>query len=192
LELSDILARSPICKPYPPPARSPGVHLSGVLRYIASTIRLKGIWESVLEDEYPLRMAIGVMWEEFCASLYPDSVWWPDEIQRDGVYMTCDGQCVIEKPRVAEGMALEECKATSQKRRRGDEFLRDWLRMHQGQGYCMGYQTNLVRWHMLYLQGDYNGSGPQYIRYLVAFTAEEIRKTWNMVLQNRDRAEPES
>lgn len=184
LERADLEKRVPIKRTAL--VRSPGIHLSGVLRYIAET---SGILRPVddLDEELPLRMVLGLAWEEFAVSLYPAIFYQPGEAHRDGVAMTCDGIDFAQ----ADGRRLEEFKATWKRVRSGEQLLRDWLWMHQGRGYCKGYGVDRVRWHVYYVNGDYRGSGPIYMRYLVEFTAEEIDQTWYMVLANRDKAEPE-
>jgi hypothetical protein len=193
LERNDLLQRAKLAPLGSPNQRSSGVHLSGVLRYIAQTSKLISALARIDEEELPLRWALGLAWEEFCVSLYPGAVWQPGEVEVEGVYMTCDAlNCIplrVAPPDFNQPqLVVEEFKFTWKKRQTTAEFLDDWMWMQQGRGYCMGYQTNFVRYHVCYVNGDYRGMSPLYVRHLVEFHPEEIRKTWTMVMANKDKA----
>lgn len=193
LERSDLLNRVPVER-RKLPKRAPGMHLSGILRYTLSSYRMPG-WQKYLidldEDEglLPLLWALGIAWEEFCVSLYPSTMWQPGEVSVEDptttnrqVWMNCDGLYALP----GGGLALDEFKYTSCKRKPADQFLRDWLKMQQGLGYCAGYGAEYVRWHVLW---NYQPYKPQYIRYLVQFTLQEIEASKRMIFNNRAAAE---
>lgn len=193
LELSDLLARTPIQRPKAPPHRSPGVHQSGVLAYIAHSIGILKPDEKDEEDasEYPVLWALGQAWEEFCVSLYPDVDWQPGEETRDGISGSCDGLSFWEDESTTR---IEEYKFTFKKVKTGDEFLKDdamWMWRHQGRAYCKLYGPRVVRWHVCHVRGDYKAFGPVYKRYAVEFSDKEIDQTWSMLCNNRDKAVPE-
>jgi hypothetical protein len=166
------------------PERTKGMHLSGVLRYIAITTGLLKIAQAIAEEELPLRMALGFAWEEFASTLYPHLIYQPGEITEAGVIMTCDGHSILD-----DRFAIEEFKCTWKKVRTGNELIREeWYWGHQGRGYCWGYDARFVRWHILYINGHYRGGGPVYMRYLVEFSDREVESTRNMVLKNAARA----
>ena len=78
LEFVDLTARQPIARPTKPLSRAPGVHQSGIIKYIAEKIgKLKP--GEPLEEEMPTLIALGYAWEEFAVSLYPEIVWQPGE-----------------------------------------------------------------------------------------------------------------
>jgi hypothetical protein len=187
-EFEDLRKRRVLKRPASVP-RASGVHVSGILRVLGEAAGVLKVGEP-LDEEYPLRMAVGIAWEEFVASMYPKWRWQPGEKVVDEIAMNCDGYNNTLH-------CLEEAKATwkSSASRRGPDFLNEWMWMMQGRAYGTGYRehcqiygTSRVRWHVLYLSGDYRGSGPQYIRYLVEFTEKEIADTWKMLLDNRHRA----
>lgn len=190
LDRADLLSRAPVVH-RPPAPRSPGMHLSGVLRYVLTTSRMPG-WRRYMSDLdadeglLPLIWAVGIMWEEFCISLYPETIWQPGETSFGipPVWMTCDG--LIPSGECRSLWSIDEFKYTSCKRKTGVEFLRDWLKMQQGLGYCAGYGADTVRWHVLW---NYQPWAPQYVRYLVRFTQAEIDGCKRMVLGNREGAE---
>ena len=104
--------------------------------------------------------------------------------------------------RLPEESMLEEVKATWMSRlekadgrtetplARPVTGIRRW--MLQLAGYCYMLGLTRARLHVLWVNGDYRGSGPQYFTYLIEFTAEELDRMWrNMILPNRDSAHPE-
>lgn len=184
LERKDILARFPIVRP-PAAPRTPGIHASGILRYVAETSGMKKVLEQISEDDLPLRWAMGFAWEEFCASFYPDMVYQPGEASPHNIVMTCDGHSYIDEI----GFVIEEFKYTAKKRKDAPTFcLEEWLWLQQGKGYCWGYGASNVRWHVCYYNGDYKGAGPVYMRYLIHFNEEDLAATSRMLLANRERA----
>lgn len=188
-ERRDLLLRSPIVRARAESAavrRSEGIHLSGVLRYIALEGGLmRRAAEQIEEDELPTRMALGIAWEEFGASLIPAMYWQPGEVYDSGVYMNCDG--ITAGPDWE--IVIEEFKLTWRKARVAAEVLSDeWYWMQQGRGYCLGYSATEVRYHVLYVNGDYRGSGPLYRTYRIRFDESELQSTRRMLLANRERA----
>ncbi len=105
MEWADVARR--IHHPFPEShPRSPGVHLSGVLRYIAleaGILSKPGVestsgkqLQDVDEEEMPLRMMLGMFFEEGAVGLYPEMQWQPGELERDRVFGTPDGMSIIE------------------------------------------------------------------------------------------------
>lgn len=171
--------------------RSSGVHLSGVLKVVAETSGLlKGTSAPTdFENDYPTIMALGVAWEEFAISFYPDSVWQPGEMERDGIFGTPDG--LSQQP----VDLFEEFKFTTKKLQPIENC---WWYLRQGMGYCAlsrsnGLNINHVRYHICWAHGDYQREHfPIYTRTLVQFEDVEIEKFWrNVVLKNKDKAKSE-
>lgn len=198
LDFADLAKRHPVVRPHVngksvvQAERAAGVHQSGVLQYIARAIKILKPDERD-EEEYPLIWALGQAWEEFAASLYPEMEWQPGEVELNGIWRTCDGLNTADAPWLdidGEPM-LEEFKATYKRLRTGAEFLKEWMWMHQGRGYCSAYQVRLCRWHVFYVKGDYQTFGPVYRRYLVRFTDQEIEQTEAMLVKNRDHSRAE-
>lgn len=172
-----------------PPTRKPGLHLSGLLRYVATTAKLIPEYEQLDPSAMPLQWAMGQAWEEFCASLVSgqstidsDFLWQPLEVE-DPVIMNCDG--ITFGP---SGTMLEEFKCNRSKRIPGDRFISKqyrWSWLHQAMGYCLGYDTDTVRWHVLYLM---EFPEPKYIQYIVQFSPKELSDMNRMIENNRDAA----
>lgn len=158
-------------------SRGKGLHLSGVLKHVLISYRLPG-WQKYIEEldesKIPLLWALGIMWEEFVCSLYTGWLWQPGEVRSAGVYMNCDGI----NPEVG---CLEEAKYTSAAVRTGAEFMLDWPKMHQGKGYCLGYDYRRVRWHVLYNRKPW---APVYKRFLIEFSDKEIGDMRRMIESN--------
>lgn len=164
--------------------RSSGVHLSGVIKYV---LEVAGLLDpDDLTDIMPLRMAVGMAWEAFVVGLWPELQWQPGEQCRDGVYGSPDG---------ITGDCLEEFKATWKSRLDKSEIKgvrppdkkiteqRMW--MLQLAGYCHMMGLTRARLHVLWVNGDYRQSGPQYFTYLIEFTEAELSRVWNnMILPN--------
>jgi hypothetical protein len=202
LQRQDLAHRSPIHRPEREHARTPGVHLSGVLVKVAESIGVLKPGEPI-EEDLPLRVVAGHMWEEFAVSLYPGIVWQPGETCVDGVWMTPDGleaDCYLYQmiggaytnPNpIIRADALHEFKCTWKKVRSGPDLLAEWYWMAQGKGYCKGYGVRHVKWHVFYVNGDYHNSGPIYKTYTVEFSEKEIEQSWRMVLNHKHLAVPE-
>lgn len=187
LQRGDMLTRARLRHPVTPAPRSSGIHVSGVLRYLVLESGLIRYQDQLDDDELPLRMACGFMWEEFCASLYPSIIWQPGEISESGLLMNCDGLSATEL--APSGIRVEEFKATWRKAKSAADVLSDeWYWMQQTRAYCWAYHTNDLRLHALFINGDYRGSGPLYRRYAYRFEDREIETTKNMLLANCERA----
>lgn len=170
--------------------RSSGVHLSGVIKYVLTTAGLLDADD--LTDIMPLRMAVGMAWEAFAVGLWPHLIWQPGEQCRDGIYGSPDGITYSEDGDCAQ---LEEFKATWKSRLERSEakgvrppdrkITEQRMWMLQIAGYCWMMGLTRARLHVLWINGDYRGSGPQYFTYLLEFSEEELERTWNnMILPN--------
>lgn len=187
--------------PYPTHKRSGGIHLSDILRKIAvSTGQLK---DEDRDDEMPIRVFLGLAWEQMAARLYPNMIWQPSEVKRDGIAGSPDGYTykggLIEEPdgtRHQDGeLIIDEFKYTGKSLRvKGGtpDQLKDirgeWLWMHQGMGYCNmhEYRPDKVRYHVCWAMGNYTFPiKERYIRYLIQFSPNELEGNWKMVVKNK-------
>lgn len=194
LEWTDIDAIAPKERVYTGP-RSSGVHLSGVIKYVLQTAGL--LDPDDLTDIMPLRMAVGMAWEAFVVGLWPNLVWQPGEVSRDGIVGSPDG---ITPAREADDVScLEEFKATWKSRLEKSEtkgvrppdrkITEQRMWMLQLCGYCHMMGLTRARLHVLYVNGDYRQSGPQYFTYLIEFSQTELERVWNnMILPNIEGA----
>lgn len=190
-------------------SRTPGVHLSGVLDFIAGA---SGLFKTSktqpgadFEENYPTIMAMGVAWEEFAAGLYPDMAWQPGEWQRDEIYGTPDGLSSVASCAYCQSLngcqcslagcedstaIVEEFKFTTKKLQPVEQC---WKYVRQGMGYCAMSGFRHVRYHVCWAHGDYSGSHwPIYTRTLLEFSEEEIEKFWRaVILPNKAKARRE-
>jgi len=179
IEWTDI--RSRIVRDRPKLKRSSGVHLSGVIKYVLTTSGLLGPQD--VTDEMPLRMCVGMAWEDWAVGLWPNMTWQPGEVSLDGVSGSPDG--ITER-------TLEEFKATWKSSFTHGDILKERLWMWQMMGYSKMLGVTEARLHVLWVNGDYRPPAPSYMAYRIRFTQEEIDRFWtNVVLKNKVNATPE-
>lgn len=191
------------------PVRSPGVHLSGIIRSVAlSTGALKSRDdeedldvmiantqpENVGDNSRLMLVVLGMAWESWMAPRIPGMIHQPGELCLDGVYMSPDGIAFDEK---GKGK-LHEFKATWTTARKPIEDHAMW--MWQAAGYLAALSEHFkepwlnVVFHPVFMRGDYTRTGPQWPLYRpqeIEFEPEEIRSYWDMLLRNRGNAKPE-
>ncbi len=188
LEWADIEGRTKHRKPKSASIRSSGHHLMQVIRYaLTESGQLKSYASDIDEERMPLRMFMGMVWEDGVVGLWPDLVWQPGEVELDGVFMTPDGISMLAPH--DEFLCVEEFKLTWKSSRRGEDIISEKLWMWQLAGLCKGMHCNYARLHVNYVMGDYKGSGPQYFTYLLHFSQDELDKFWkNIIIANRDKS----
>ena len=156
-----------------PPVRTPGLHLSGLLRYVAQKSKITAYINDVAEEDLPIRWMLGQVFEEFAASLFPDMVWQPYECQSP-LIMNCDG--------ISVG-TIREFKFNRAKKYSGAELLKKktvW--MWQGMGYCLGYGATRVQWEVMSVM---EWPDPLWTQYLVEFSDKELEGMQRMIDSNR-------
>lgn len=177
-------------------SRSSGIHLmADVLRpaLIKSGI-LKPLDKEQLEiDEFPFRMACGMAMESWFQGLWPDMIWQPGELVKDGIIMTPDGVTLDGGELTGGEGLLEEMKATWCSRRTyGKDITEHRTWMFQDAGYLNGIELRYVRQHVWWMCGDYKQGPPtpMYVTYLLEFSQWELDDFWkNVVLNNKPEME---
>jgi hypothetical protein len=61
-----------------------------------------------------------------------------------------------------------------------------WYWMTQFKSYCTMMDVDVTIARVLYIMGDYHGSGPMYQVYKIQFTYAELTENWDMILRHRD------
>lgn len=85
--------------PQPQTTRSGGAHVSDVLKVLREySISHNRYTEDDKEDEMPLRILLGLAFEEAAARLYPTMHWQPGEVAWDGLAGSPDGIDTVEYP----------------------------------------------------------------------------------------------
>ena len=165
--------------------RSPGLHLTDIIRDLMvvsgmdqgnqswsrqPTMNTGFVWEEVLFSK----------WEEILSPAFAKLLgracsWYnTGELQFDGIYMTPDGIDVAGTP-----WTLQEAKCTWKSTKKPP--TENWRYMVQAKAYCTALGIDRVMFHILYLMGDYKGSGPQYHPWLITFTPEELHENFEML-----------
>lgn len=168
--------------------RSKGVHVSGVLKYVAQEMKiLKPRAEDEI-DEMPMVVAAGFAMEGLLSGLYPHMMWQPGEVKRQGIVGSPDGVSMlsITEGRGIADTVIEEFKLTykSLRTRVGDAILNEWLWMEQMKAYCNMYVDRPVhaRLHVWFACGDYQYPlKPRYMRYLIEFGRQELANNWSLL-----------
>ena len=183
--------------------RSRGVHVSGVLKYVAEELKiLKPRAEDEI-DEMPMVAAAGFAMEGLLAGLYADMHWQPGELRYKGIIGSPDGINTIEfYKRILK--IIEEFKLTykSLRTRGGDAILNEWLWMEQIKTYLnlLNFVLGLTgaaaltvaRLHVWFACGDYQYPlKPRYMRYLIEFSAGELANNWAMMMRFKNNAAKE-
>lgn len=197
----------PAVVPAPPSGnRTPGIHLSRVLKKMAVANRAlnasyaddlslvevsgqgDGWWDS-LEDDTKIRLAIGMAWEDWYLPKLPTVVHQPGELQLDGVYMTPDGESLdyLYSPMLRDDIveyAVHECKTTAKSIKRIEEngLEGQFLWLAQMKGYCRAMRTTIAYLHVLFLYGNYKFPlRPQLRVWRIEFTDRELEVSWDTV-----------
>jgi hypothetical protein len=197
----------PVTLILPPPEtkRGEGVHLSGIIRCIATEQGiLKPEWaedlslSDVREITDPvaiLRINIGLAWEKHYIPMLGDVVDHPGEMRLDGIYMTHDGESVsVIVTDIHQPLALicHEVKATYKSTKTvcnplivdtGKALESNWMWMAQLKGYCKSLNTRYAMLHVLFLCGDYSFPiKPVLRRWLIEFEQEELDMNWQLMV----------
>lgn len=200
-----------VWRPWPNEPRPSGVHLSGcldVLEKAALGSKAQNNKTEISEENYPLIVFLGHIWEAGCVALYDEIEWQPETMSRDGITGTRDGhskqfvgQFTGEKGPAGWADVTEEFKFTTKGIRSFTSNPSDpalWRYIRQGLGYCAISQTtanptNHVRYHICWVKGDYGKTTiwPTYTRVLVRFDQHEIDRFWKAVLNVKEKAKPE-
>lgn len=163
------------------PFRTDGVHLTDVIRSIMEESGISkttsgGGWAS---NQLNMAAEVGFMWEELLSMVLKERL--PSrvgEVMADGVIMSPDG---VEMDDCGE-VVLAEYKAVWASSRHSPAD--NWKWMSQVRGYCHGLGLTSVNMYILYLNGGWNGKGPEYKKFRIDFTPLEIQENWSMILNH--------
>lgn len=166
--------------------RSPGVHVSGLIRamaidygildrkWVPDDFDLRDItedgldspeWWDSLDEDSKIRMAIGMAWEQWYFPRVPHVTHQPGELYLNGIYLTLDGESrdiiLTQRSRQNLGIvAVHEVKTTSKSiNTTGDLAVpnpKNWMWLTQCKAYCKARGTNVLYLHILYIFGDYS------------------------------------
>lgn len=155
-------------------------------------LHLSQIYSSMEAELFPsknrdsgnsLYWEVGFLFEEALGVVFGDRLGVRiGEVELDGVVMSPDG--VDIRWNEFQGR-LEEYKCTWRSSKTTPDLVWKWMVQVKGYLKVLGMQQVLFR--VLYLMGDYKGSGPQYKEFEVEFTQEEIDGNWNNIVAHAKR-----
>lgn len=187
-----------------PPSRVPrsvGVHVSSVIRCIATEQGiLKPEWAEelslsdvrVITDPVALiRISIGLAWEEwYIPQILGPTLGvadHPGEMEVDGLYATHDGESLSVI--ITDKMYLtgHEVKATYKSTKTVGLLKDQWMWLAQMKAYCRCMRTRFFILHVLFLCGNYKMPiTPQLKHWHLEFTQQEVDDNWDLLTQYRD------
>jgi hypothetical protein len=190
----------------PPVGRSAGVHVSSIIRCIATeTGVLDPRWteelslsdvREITNPEAVLKIHIGLAWEEHYIPLLTDVADHPGEMCVDGIYMTHDGESLsvmVTPPNQCywSGSLVEvvhEVKATYKSIRTVGDLSTQWMWLGQMKAYCKGKGTRFAELHCLFLCGDYSYPiRPRLLRWRIEFEQREIDDNWDLLREYKEQ-----
>lgn len=214
-----IAERLPVVLPYPTgPARTPGVHASGLIRGMAADYGIlkpewidhdhsivenpeasEGWWDR-LEEVAKTRMLMGLAWENFYLPRIPEVIHQPGEMERDGIYLTPDGQSSEMIRTVARQitktrhvLACHEVKVTYKSINTvgdlGTTLLepKNWMWRMQLMSGCKLMETLIAYLHILFVCGDYRRPiVPVALLWKFIFDQQEVDQAWDRMVEYRD------
>jgi hypothetical protein len=124
------------------------------------------LWEEVLSREFAERYAVRI-----------------GEVEHDSIIGSPDGLS-INDPKVPDNLVDEEYKATWKSIRKPPEDNWYWMTQFKSYCYMLGVNTTVLR--VLYINGDYKGSGPIPALFRIEYTSQELQENWDMVRNHRD------
>ena len=164
------------------------LHATDVIRYVGGKSGLMRQYSEITTWDLKLAANCGFLWEDVIGHVLGEkhAAVRPGEITLDGVMGSPDGVTVVEGENGEEELALEEYKFTWKSCKNG--IGHDWYYMTQCQAYMKLVDVTLCRFRVLYVMGDYKGSGPKYVEYLVRAAQSDVDANWRMLLNHKDAA----
>lgn len=184
--------------------RSPGIHVSSIIRCIAiegklleqhfvEELELADMDSDILTDPVVLiRISMGLAWEQYYVPLIGDEVVdHPGEMKLDGVFMSPDAEelsFVIEAEKRKMIHYIHEVKCTYKSTNTVGIFhtaaalKKNWMWLAQIKSYCCAAKTLYAKLHVLFVCGDYSYPiRPQLKIFTFKFTQEELNENWALM-----------
>jgi len=161
------------------PPRSPGLHLSTVIKSICHEIDPRRFPLTAPGDLPWTRFEVGFTFErvlEHAFASHLPNIFRPGEITLDGIAMSPDG---IDP----DGWILEEYKSTWMTSHDVPEGAKCWHWKVQMMAYSYALGTTLARLRVLFINGN-GDKNPTYKVWELAFTESELHSNWQMILQH--------
>lgn len=198
--VTKVTEQFPLYLPAPKVPRSGGVHVSSVIRCIATEVGiLKPEWceelslvdARVITDPVAiLRINIGLAWEEHYIPMLTDVVDHPDELERDGIYLSRDGESlssVFAGRKDTLFHIVHEVKSTYKSSNTVKDLSGELMWLMQLKSYCKASDTRFSRMHVLFMCGDYKFPiKPALEIWDIEFTQQELDNNWGLITGYRD------
>lgn len=171
------------------PNRSPGLHVSTVIRDLALQAGyLDRKYEEKDIDEDPELVLLGMAWETEILKQHPEIMPHPGEFVVDGIAMSPDGVSESEH----YPFDLHEIKLTKKSCPKTVNLIMSvpkwWMYITQIKCYLRALESRQAYLHVgfvnsgyQFMRGDMTGKMMDYKIYDIHFTAEEIRDNWTMI-----------
>jgi hypothetical protein len=171
--------------------RAPGLHLTAVIKSLMNKL---GHGKTAPGWEMNVCADIGFLWEDALAWAYRDKrmgctchgitgdIFRPPPMQIDGIWMSPDG--VGPDIEGGEPWANHEYKCTWRSVNKSP--LDDFYWSTQFQSYARGLGTRVTIVHVMYLLGDYKGSGPLHRVWRIVWDTDYMEQTWGMILREKE------
>jgi hypothetical protein len=158
------------------------LHLSDIAKFIEYKMQFgpknKVSWNMVAAAE------AGFLWEDFMSlvegSRYAARI---GEVEKDNIVGSPDG-IDADDPFWGTPLYNVEYKATWRSVKKEPPDIWYWMTQFKSYCYMLGVDVTVVK--VLYLNGDYRGSGPIPMVFGMRFTDKELLENWRMILSHRD------
>lgn len=168
--------------------RSPGAHLSTIVKYIITIVHPERYGGGGKIS--PVRAQVGFLWEDMLSWALARQLGMRQiEVELDGVFMTLDGFNTTEwRTREAKVTKISSANPITSSR-----FWHWHIQMMAG---CRAMETGECELVVLHVNGAYEMGGGRFgdeqaRAWLVSFSPREIEENWRMVLRARDRMKRE-
>jgi hypothetical protein len=168
--------------------RSPGRHLSEVMRYIMTKLKPERFGGD--GEIKPAMAQGGFIWEDTLSWVFGRQLGMRQiEVEQDGIFLTLDGFDT-------EQWRTREAKSTKISAANGISSERFWHWHVQIMAGCRAMDTTECELIVLHANGSYEMAGGRFGEpvanpWLVGYTPREIEENWRMILRARDRMENE-
>jgi hypothetical protein len=190
---------------YPAPSfpRSPGTHVSSVLRLIAQENgvlkrerveefglidlqekRNNDEWWDTLPEDVQLKICMGLAWEDWYLQQLEDVLGHPGELKLDGIYLTHDGESLdVVMSTMLLVLCIHEVKLTYKSLNTIGGLYTQWLWLAQTKAYCKARGTCVAYLHVLAVCGDYTWPMRPVLKvFRIVYTQAEIDENWDVIL----------
>ena len=157
------------------------IHVSDVIHYVQDKIA------PIKENDWDLPIAaeVGFLWEDVFSTAFAERYVTirPGEVEKDGMVGSPDG-VNFETNESITYLVDEEYKLTWRSSRKTPPDIWYWMTQFKAYCYLLGTTTTIVK--VLYVMGDYRGSGPTFNEWRGTFSEYEIYDNWQMLKLNKE------